>query len=110
LRFDDFTRATRSHTLTDPTAETDVLLAAVRSLLAAAMPMVRARGITLIGITFTNLADARAVQLVLPLGAQRPAALDAALDRVRDRYGAEAITRAALVGRDPGVAVPLLPD
>jgi DNA polymerase IV len=36
--------------------------------------------------------------------------LDAALDEVRDRYGSEAITRAVLVGRNPGIAMPLLPD
>ena len=29
---------------------------------------------------------------------------------IRDRYGSDAVTRAVLLGRDPGVAVPLLPD
>jgi DNA polymerase-4 len=110
LRFDDFSRATRSHTLGEPTAETDVLLSVLRGLLATAMPAIEAQGITLIGITFTNLGDARAVQLVLPFDRRRPAALDAAIDDVRDRYGATAITRAALLGRDPGLTVPLLPD
>ena len=32
------------------------------------------------------------------------------IDRVRERYGTDAITRAVLLGRDPGVAMPLLPD
>jgi DNA polymerase-4 len=29
---------------------------------------------------------------------------------VRDRFGSKAITRAVLLGRDPGLSVPLLPD
>ena len=37
-------------------------------------------------------------------------ALDATLDSVRDRFGTAAITRAVLLGRDQGLAVPLLPD
>ena len=32
------------------------------------------------------------------------------MDDVRDRFGTDAITRAVLLGRDPGIAVPLLPD
>jgi DNA polymerase-4 len=44
-------------------------------------------------------------------GAQRqPAAVDAAVDRVRRRYGKSALTRGVLVGRDPGVEMPHLPD
>ena len=41
---------------------------------------------------------------------ERRRALDAALDSVRDRFGTTAITRAVLLGRDQGLAVPLLPD
>ena len=36
--------------------------------------------------------------------------LDSVLDEVRDRYGSDSITRAVLLGRDPGLAIPLLPD
>ena len=39
-----------------------------------------------------------------------PAALDTAVDGVRERFGKEAITRAVLLDRDPGVSMPLLPD
>jgi DNA polymerase-4 len=108
LRFDDFTRATRSHTVAEATNETSVLLAVGRGLLAAAMPMIERQGMTLMGITFTNLSDARAVQLALPYDRNR--ALDAALDSVRERYGTSAITRAVLLGRDQGWSPPLLPD
>ena len=36
--------------------------------------------------------------------------LDAALDEVRRRFGSSAVSRAVLLGRDPGLTVPLLPD
>ena len=110
LRFDDFTRATRSHTLREATAETPVILAAARDLLSAAAPMIDVRGLTLIGVSFTNLEDQDAPQLVLPLDGEHAAALDSAVDLVRDRFGSTSITRASLLGRDPGISVPLLPD
>ena len=72
------------------------------------MPTIERRGLTLIGIALTNLFDQDSIQLVFPFDRARE--LDATLDRVRDRFGAAAITRAALVGRDTGLTVPLLPD
>jgi DNA polymerase IV len=108
LRFDDFSRATRSYTLTHPTAQTRALLDTARALLAAAAPMIEIRGLTLVGVTLTNLADDNPLQLSFPLDRQR--ALDATLDQVRDRFGTAAISRAVLLGRDPGLTVPLLPD
>jgi DNA polymerase-4 len=110
LRFDDWSRATRSHTLPQATAESRVLLSAARELLAGAMPIIRTEGVTLIGLSFTNLEDVDAVQLALPLEVTKAVALDAAMDSVRDRFGKTAITRAVLVGRDPGIVMPLLPD
>ena len=110
LRFGDFTRATRSRTLWRPTAETQTILLAARELLIEAAPLLRTRGLTLVGITVTNLEDARALQLVLPVALDRREALDGAIDTVRDRFGATAVTRAVLLGRDPGPTVPLLPD
>lgn len=112
LRFDDFTRATRSHTMPYATAETPAILATARGLLAAAMPMIERRGITLVGVALGNLGEGHAIQLSLPFERVRPSAsaLDTALDDIRDRYGSAAVTRAVLLGRDQGVAVPLLPD
>jgi DNA polymerase IV len=110
LRFDDFSRATRSHTLAEPTADSRPILAAVRELLAGVMPTIEREGVTLLGISLTNLVDADAVQLALPLQAVKAAKLDAAVDGVRDRFGTASITRGVLVGRDPGIAMPHLPD
>ncbi len=110
LRFGDYTRATRSHTMPHATAGTATILAAARELLAAAMPTIERRGLTLVGVAVANLEDADAVQLQLPFGRHDDAALDAVLDEVRDRFGSTAVTRAVLVGRDRGWAMPLLPD
>jgi DNA polymerase IV len=110
LRFDDFARVTRSHTLAQATAHTPTILATVRGLLEAAAPIVRRRGLTLVGIAVGNLDDADAVQLALPFDHQSASALDAALDEVRDRFGSAAVTRAVLLGRHQGQTMPTLPD
>jgi DNA polymerase IV len=110
LRFDDFSRATRSHTLPRATSQTRPILDTLRVLLAAAMPTIERRGLTLVGISVANLEDADAVQLGLPIDPYSDGALDAALDEVRDRFGSKAVTRAVLLGRDTGLTMPLLPD
>jgi DNA polymerase-4 len=110
LRFDDFSRATRSYTLRESTAHTQVILGVARDLLDAAMPMIGQRGVTLVGLTLSNLDDDWAIQLALPFGRRSSIALDTALDVVRERYGTDAVTRAVLLGRDSGPTVPLLPD
>jgi DNA polymerase-4 len=110
LRFDDFSRATRSFTLNRATAETRTVLDATRGLLATVAPTIERRGLTLVGVAVANLENHRPAQLALPLERPDGVALDAALDTIRDRYGSAAITRAALVGRAPGLLVPLLPD
>jgi DNA polymerase-4 len=110
LRFDDFSRATRSHTLSEATAQTQTILATARGLLATAMPMIESQGITLVGVAFGNLEDDGAIQLALPFAPDRASALDAALDDIHDRFGSGAITRAVLLGRDQDLSVPLLPD
>jgi len=110
LRFDDFSRATRSHTLPYPTASTQTVLDTARGLLAVAWPLIEERGITLVGVAVANLGEGRSLQLALPFDAHSSDALDAALDEVRLRFGSAAITRAVLVGRRRGVEMPLLPD
>jgi DNA polymerase-4 len=108
LRFADFSRATRSHTLNEATAHTQTILVTARALLVAALPLIERQGCSLLGISLTNLENDDAVQLALPLDRQR--ALDATLDDVRDRFGTDSIKRAVLLGRDEGWTPPLLPD
>jgi DNA polymerase-4 len=110
FRFDDFSRASRAHTLPQATAETGAILAVARGLLAAATPAIQAQGLTLVGVTLANLDDDGAIQLTLPFDRRSQSALDAAVDGVHDRFGSAAITRAVLLGRDQGLQVPLLPD
>ena len=110
LRFEDFGRATRSHTLARPTAHTPTILATARALLATAQPLIVHRGITLVGVSVANLDDDGRVQLTLPFAKASGGALDAALDDVRDRFGSAAVTRAVLLGRDEGLSMPMLPD
>jgi nucleotidyltransferase/DNA polymerase involved in DNA repair len=110
LRFDDFSRATRSHTLPKPTAHTQTILNAARDLLAVARPLIEERGCTLIGVSVGNLDSHDAEQLLLPIDAFSGSSLDSAVDAVRDRFGSAALTRGALVGSDPGLVMPMLPD
>jgi len=111
LRFNDFGRATRSHTLPYATCSTHAILATARRLVAAAAPLIAERGLTLVGFAVSEIDRDGAEQLVLPFTTRtEPAAVDAAVDQVRRRYGKSALTRGVLVGRDPGLEVPHLPD
>ena len=110
LRFGDFSRATRSHTLPHATAHTQAILDTARGLLAAAMPLIERQGLTLVGVAVGNLENDGTVQLVLPFDPRSSGALDAALDEVRARFGPTAVVRAVLLGRDQGLTVPMLPD
>jgi DNA polymerase IV len=110
LRFADFSRATRSHTMPGSTADTETILAVARTLLEATWDTIERDGLTLVGISVGNLDDDDAVQLAFSLDGHDHGALDGAVDDVRDRFGTSAITRAVLLGRDTGDTVPMLPD
>jgi DNA polymerase-4 len=110
LRFDDFSRATRSFTLSKPTAETRTVIDTARALFATATPMIERRGLTLVGIAVSNLQNDVPAQLVLPFDGRGGLALDLAVDEIRNRYGSASIVRAILLGRSSGLTIPLLPD
>lgn len=110
LRFDDFGRATRSHTLPRATASTEAVLAAARALVTAAAPVIAERGLTLIGFAVSNIDHQGSQQLELPFDSEPdPVAIDGAIDEVRQRFGNAMLTRGVLVGRDPGLEMPTLP-
>ncbi|HMS75911.1 DNA polymerase IV [Gordonia sp. (in: high G+C Gram-positive bacteria)] len=110
IRFDDFSRATRSRTLWEPTDRTDVIMSTARTLLDDAAGLLTDRGCTLVGVSLTNLDDTDAVQLTLPFDADHGAELDTTMDSLRERFGRDAVTRAVLVGHHHGADAPMLPD
>jgi DNA polymerase-4 len=110
LRFEDFTRATRSHSMLRATWDTAAVLATARGLLETAAPLIREGGLTLLGLSLMNLDDADALQLELPFAARDIGALDPTLDGIRDRFGKQAVQRAVLLSRSPGMEMPMLPD
>jgi len=123
LRFNDFSRVTRSHTLPQATASTDAILSAARDLVTNAGPLIAERGLTLVGFAVSNIDREGAQQLELELpfessGDKRRTtgtpehllAVDSAMDEVRRRFGNASVTRGVLVGRDPGLEMPMLPD
>lgn len=111
LRFADYSRATRAYTVTTPLCSSGAVLAVARHLLRSAGPLIDRYGLSMLGIAVSGLdGPGGSVQLELPIDASRDRlALDLALDDIRNRFGPAAITRASLVGRDPGLASFLVP-
>jgi len=87
-----------------------MMLAVARGLLAAAQPEIAERGITLVGISLSQLGRAADLQPELPIDWEDGTRLDTVLDAVRDRFGAASVARAAQLGRDPGWSTPILPE
>jgi DNA polymerase-4 len=111
LRFDDFSRVTRSRTLSWATSSMQPILAAARQLVASAAPLIAQRGLTLVGFAVSGIDRGGAQQLMLPFGEDDDRlAIETAIDRVRRRYGRSALTPAVLIGRDAGIEMPHLPD
>ena len=100
LRHDDFRTVTRRHTLPEATALDADLLGAARVLLDAAFADVRGRdrGVRLIGVAATNLGTAAEADLFETPERQRLRRLTDAVDRVRERYGFDAVTPGQVFG------------
>ena len=110
LRFEDYTKATRSRSFAFATDSGEQIAAAAVALLAAAGPLVRERGITLVGVALGGLESDAFVQPELLLGGVDRGGIDAAVDAVAVRFGTQAVVRGSLLRRGEGLAVPLLPD
>jgi DNA polymerase-4 len=110
LRWGDFTRATRSKTLLHPTSSTATILATFRSLIAAEQDTINRRGLTLLGLSITNLSTSNTLQLELPLEGPSTQALDTTIDAIRDRFGTATISRARLLNTSTRTSAWLMPD
>jgi DNA polymerase-4 len=108
FRFDDFSRVTRSRTLSEATIATEPILRVSLELLDEMWPTIERRGLTLIGLSVSGLDDSGALQLTLPFDDR--SALDAALDGVKEKFGGAAISRVAIADGDDARSVPMLPD
>jgi DNA polymerase-4 len=110
LRFDDFGRATRSHTMARATASTDAILEAARDLVAAAAPLIAERGLTLVGFAVSNI-DRHGAQQLDCRSRNTPTLWRSTTPSTRcASVAATPRSRGVLVGRDPGLEVPHLPD
>ncbi len=112
IRFADFRTITRSRTLDLPSDISTVVLATARDLLGGVDV---APGIRLLGISLSQLDDPGVVQGVLDLtgepeghtrrpdagAGERRAAVERAVDAVRDRFGDTAVRPAALADDGP---------
>ena len=110
LRFGDYAKATRSRTLALPDRSHRGTARRRAATARRGLPEIAERGITLIGISLSQLDRADSIQPELPIDWNDGARLDTVLDAVRDRFGAAAVARAAQLGRDPGWSTPLLPE
>jgi DNA polymerase-4 len=97
LKFADFTQTTRSRTLTEPTNLTRILYETALELLREKKTD---RPLRLIGLGVSHFSAGEKQLFLLPDPAEealkREAALDAALDALRDRFGASAVIRGKL--------------
>lgn len=100
LRHDDFHTVTRRRTLDTPTSLDAELFGAARALFRLAFDDVRHRdrGVRLIGVAATNLLTASSPDLFEPAERARLRKLTDAVDKVRDKYGFDAVTSANITG------------
>ena len=100
LRHGDFHTVTRRRTLDAPTDLDAELTAAAVELFRAAFAEARARGqgVRLIGIAASNLLEGADTDLFEPAARTRQREVTRAVDRVREKFGFDAVTPARLVG------------
>jgi DNA polymerase-4 len=104
LRYGDFTTLSRQVTLAEPTDSGPVIYAQAQALFEAAWD--RRRAVRLVGVGASNLDQPVRQLRLFEQGDNRQAQLDAALDRIRERFGSDAIQRAALLDEPEELWVP----
>jgi DNA polymerase-4 len=104
VRDSSFVTVTRQRTLKPPTDQTDTIW---RTAVSLARPEVRAIRVRLLGVAATHLTEREQLAL-FGLDDERRRRATEATDRIRQRYGSRAITRARLLGG--GVADPFERD
>jgi len=113
-RTQEMRNESRSRTLIEPTASSEVLSATADELLLTLLDGPQGPGsrlgrvgCTLVGITFSGLGRADAVQLAMrfPEDGRETADLDTAVDSIRTRWGGTAVARASLLHDRGGVPV-----
>ncbi len=100
LRHDDFRTVTRRRTLDAPTDLDSELYQPARAMFREAFAEVRGRdrGVRLIGVAATGLGTAAEPDLFEPASRTRQRQLAHAVDRVRQRFGFDALAEARLLG------------
>ncbi len=105
LRHGDFRTVTRRKTLAQPTSLDGEIYAAARELFGPAYAEMRARnqGARLIGVAATNIVVAGPADLFEPEQRTRAREITSAVDKVREKYGFDAMKVAKLVDKaEPG--------
>lgn len=108
LRHGDFHTVTRRKTLPEPTNLDGEIYAAVRTLFEPAYQEMRQRdqGVRLLGVGTSNIVLAGPADLFEPAARSRARDITAAVDKVRGKYGFDAVKPAKLVdqggGKRPG--------
>jgi DNA polymerase-4 len=106
VRYSDFRTITRSHTLAEAT---DVAVEIARWGVALLDGVDLGAGVRLIGVSAQQLEPADAIQASLPFeegvtaraGHEQRRRLEQSVDRVRDRFGDDAVVTARNVSHDP---------
>lgn len=104
LRYGDFSTITRQATLPDPTDTGPVIYARALALFDAAWD--RRRPVRLIGVGGGNLEQPGRQMRLFEQASTRQTQLDVALDRIRERFGEDAIQRASLLEEPEELWVP----
>jgi len=114
MRYADLVAVTRAHTLTHPTAVTQAVADVAVAILRDHQHVLDERGCSLIGVSVGDLADEGRPdadeQLTLPFGSKPRDGLDDAVDELRRKFGAAAIQRGSLLGKQTGWSAPHRPD